>query len=45
MWDYVQAHPVTSLIGAFIVFLIAVALRDILQRKHTIKHSPITVTV
>ena len=39
MWDYVQAHPFLSLIGAFIVFLIAVALRDIFQRKQTIKHN------
>ncbi len=39
MWDHIQAHPLLSLIGAFIVFLIAVALRDIFQRKHTIKHN------
>ena len=39
MWDYVQAYPFLSLIGAFIVFLIAVALRDIFQRKQTIKHN------
>jgi len=39
MWDYVHAHPFLSLIGAFIVFLVAVALRDIFQRKHTIKHN------
>ncbi len=39
MWDYVHAHPFLSLIGAFIVFLVAVALRDIFQSKHTIKHN------
>ena len=39
MWDYVAAHPIQSTAWASIAFLLAVAARDILQRKHTIKHN------
>ena len=38
-WDFVSAHPYGVAFGVFALVIIGVALRDILQRGHTIQHN------
>jgi len=39
IWTWIESHLAASIGLATAVFLLAIALRDILQRKHAIKHN------